>query len=110
VTFPKLRLVGDFPAALHHDGIAAPLVLGGPMSGEAFLAYVEQALVLELRPADVVIIYNLSAHKVAGVRQAIETLGPGQASNTSRPTVPTSIPSQWPSQNSNPCGAPPKRQ
>ena len=51
------------------------MVLDGPMSGEAFLAYVEQALVPELRPGDVVIMDNLPAHKVAGVRQAIETAG-----------------------------------
>jgi hypothetical protein len=97
-----------FTAALRRDGIAAPMVLDGPMSGEAFLAYVEQALVPELRPGDVVIMDNLPAHKVAGVRQAIETAG--QASNTSRPTVPTSIPSKWPSQNSNPSCEPQPRE
>jgi hypothetical protein len=31
------------------------MVLDGPMNGEAFLAYVEQALVPDLRPGDVVI-------------------------------------------------------
>ena len=72
------------------------MVLDGPMSGEAFLAYVEQALVPELRPGDVVIMDNLPAHKVAGVRQAIETAG-ASLKYTSRPTVPTSIPSKWPS-------------
>jgi hypothetical protein len=44
------------------------MVLDGPMSGEAFLAYIEQALVPELRPGDVVIMDNLPAHKIAGVR------------------------------------------
>jgi hypothetical protein len=33
-----------FTARLRHDGIAAPMVLDGPMNGEAFLAYVEQAI------------------------------------------------------------------
>src|SRR5580658_9927921 len=56
-------------------GIAAPMVLDGPMNGEAFLAYVEQALVPELRPRDIVIMDNLPAHKVQGVRQAIEAAG-----------------------------------
>ena len=56
-------------------GIAAPMVLDGPMNGEAFLAYVEQALVPELRPRDIVIMDNLPAHKVHGVRQAIEAAG-----------------------------------
>jgi len=47
----------------------------GPMNGEAFLAYVEQALVPELRQGDIVIMDNLPAHKVHGVRQAIEAAG-----------------------------------
>ena len=51
------------------------MVLDGPMNGEAFLAYVEQALVPELRPGDIVIMDNLPAHKVHGVRQAIEADG-----------------------------------
>jgi hypothetical protein len=44
-----------FTAGQRYDGIAAPMVLDGPMNGEAFLAYVEQALVPELRPGDVVV-------------------------------------------------------
>jgi transposase len=64
-----------FTAGLRYDGIAAPMVLDGPMNGEAFLAYVEQALVPELRPCDIVIMDNLPAHKVHGVRQAIEAAG-----------------------------------
>ena len=50
-----------FTAGLRHDRIAAPMVLDGPMNGEAFLAYVEQALVPELRPRDIVIMDNLPA-------------------------------------------------
>src|SRR5215831_1156927 len=64
-----------FTAGLRHDGVAAPMVLDGPMNGEAFLAYVEQALVPELRQGDIVIMDNLPAHKVHGVRQAIEAAG-----------------------------------
>ena len=45
------------------------------MNGEAFLAYVQQFLVPTLRPGDVAIMDNLPAHKVAGVRQAIERAG-----------------------------------
>jgi hypothetical protein len=55
-----------FTAGLRYDGISAPMVLDGPMNGEAFLAYVEQALVPELRPRDIVIMDNLAAHKVHG--------------------------------------------
>lgn len=64
-----------FTAGLRLDGIAAPLVLDGPMDGGTFLAYVEQMLVPELRPGDIVIMDNLSAHKVTGVRDAIEGAG-----------------------------------
>ena len=67
-----------FTAGLRYDGLAAPMVLDGPMNGEAFLAYVEQALVPELRPGDIVIMDNLPAHKVHGVRQAIEAAGASQ--------------------------------
>ena len=41
------------------------------MTGEAFRAYVEQFLVPCLKPGDVVVMDNLAAHKVAGVREAI---------------------------------------
>ena len=45
------------------------------MDGDAFRAYVDQALAPELRPGDVVIMDNLPAHKVHGVREAIEAVG-----------------------------------
>ena len=51
------------------------MVLDGPMNGEAFLAYVEQVLVPELASGDVVVMDNLPAHKVIGVRLAIEGAG-----------------------------------
>ena len=43
--------------------------------GEVFLAYLERVLGPQLRPGDVVVMDNLSAHKVAGVREAIEAHG-----------------------------------
>ncbi len=61
-----------FTAGLRLSGLAAPMLLDGPMNGDAFLAYVEQVLVPELEPDDIVIMDNLPAHKVTGVRQAIE--------------------------------------
>lgn len=64
-----------FTAGLRLGGIAAPMVLDGPMNGDAFLAYIRQVLIPELTPGDVVIMDNLPAHKVAGVREAIETAG-----------------------------------
>jgi len=64
-----------FTAGLRSDKIIAPMVLDGPMDGEAFCAYVEQALAPTLCPGDIVIMDNLPAHKVRGVREAIEAVG-----------------------------------
>jgi transposase len=64
-----------FIAALRQDRIVAPCVFDGPINGESFLAYVEQMLVPTLMPGDIVILDNLSSHKVAGVREAIEAAG-----------------------------------
>jgi len=61
-----------FTAGLRLNGLAAPMLLDGPMNGDAFLAYIEQVLVPELAKGEVVIMDNLPAHKVTGVRQAIE--------------------------------------
>jgi transposase len=64
-----------FTAGLRLSGLAAPMLLDGPMNGDAFLAYVEQVLAPELEQNDIVIMDNLPAHKVTGVRQAIEKVG-----------------------------------
>jgi transposase len=64
-----------FVAALRHDGLSAPCVFDGAINGTRFLAYVEQGLAPTLRPGDLVVMDNLSAHKVKGVRTAIEAKG-----------------------------------
>ena len=64
-----------FVAGLRSTGIMAPFVLDGPMTGEAFFAYVEQFLAPALSTGDVVVMDNLSAHKVAGVVEAIAAVG-----------------------------------
>ena len=79
------RLVGKIPhghwktttfvAALRCTALTAPCVIDGPMNGNAFLAYVEQILAPSLGPGDIVVLDNLSAHKVPGVREAIEATG-----------------------------------
>ena len=68
-------LTTTFVAGLREDGIVAPLVLDGPMRGEVFRAYVEQMLAPALSPGDVVVLDNLSAHKVTGVAEAIRAAG-----------------------------------
>jgi transposase len=64
-----------FTAGLRCDGLIAPFVLDGPMNGEAFLTYVKEVLTPNLSVGDLVVIDNLPAHKVAGVRQLIEASG-----------------------------------
>jgi transposase len=64
--------ITTFVAGLRASGLIAPMVLDGPMTGEVFRAYVEQVLVPELQPGDVVVLDNLAAHKVAGIREMIQ--------------------------------------
>jgi transposase len=47
------------------------MVADGPMDGEMFLAWVEQFLCPTLKPGDIVILDNLSSHKVHGVKDAV---------------------------------------
>ena len=61
-----------FLAALRVTGLTAPGVFDGAIDGTSFLAYIDQILVPTLRPGDIVIADNLSVHKTAGVRRAIE--------------------------------------
>ena len=62
-------------AALTTRGLQAPMTIPEPTDGDIFLAYVEQVLSPRLQPGQVVIMDNLSAHKVAGVRELIEATG-----------------------------------
>ena len=51
------------------------MVLDDPMTGPAFLAYVQQVLGPTLHHRNTVVMDNLPAHKVAGVRETIEATG-----------------------------------
>ena len=64
-----------FLAGLRITGMVAPMVLDGPINRDAFQAYVDQVLVRELRPGDIVVMDNLSSHKGPAVREAIEAAG-----------------------------------
>ena len=55
--------------------ITAPFVIDRARNGQIFLAYVERCLAPTLQPGDIVVMDNLSAHKVEGVREAIERAG-----------------------------------
>jgi len=62
-------------AALTTRGLEAPMTIAEPTDGDIFLAYIEQVLCPRLRPGQVVVMDNLSAHKVSGVRELIEARG-----------------------------------
>ena len=64
-----------FLGAMRAEGFIAPLTVEGPINGELFLAWVRKELAPALRPGDIVVMDNLSSHKVAGVREAIEAVG-----------------------------------
>jgi len=64
-----------FVAGLRLSGMVAPMVLDGPINGVSFQAYVDQVLVPELRPGDIVVMDNPDSHKGAGARDAIEAAG-----------------------------------
>lgn len=64
-----------FTGALRLTGMTAPMVLDGPMTTEAFQAYISQVLVPTLQPGDIVVMDNLPAHKSVAVRVMIEAAG-----------------------------------
>ena len=64
-----------FIGALRSTGFVAPLTIDGPINGPLFLAWIEQHLTPVLNEGDVVVMDNLSSHKVKGVREAIENVG-----------------------------------
>ena len=64
-----------FVAALRHGGLTAPMLTDGPMDGDVFLAYVTHFLCPTLRPGYIVILENLSSHKVPSVEEAIRAVG-----------------------------------
>lgn len=69
----NLTVVG----AISADGVVCHRTLDGGMRGEAFLAFVTEALVPALRPGQTVVMDNLSAHKTTAVREAFAAAGIG---------------------------------
>lgn len=62
-------------AALFSTGLKAMMTIEGGTTAEVFLAYITQVLVPKLKPGNIVVMDNLGAHKVNGVREAIEAVG-----------------------------------
>jgi hypothetical protein len=59
-------------ACLSEAGLSAPMTVEGAVDGAVFLVYVEQVLAPTLVKGDVVVMDNLRAHKVKGIKEAIE--------------------------------------
>jgi transposase len=62
-------------AALGNRGVEAVMTIDSATDAEVFQVYVAQVLRPTLRPGDIVIMDNLRAHKVAGIREAVEQAG-----------------------------------
>ena len=64
-----------FIAALRAERITAPFLIEGAVNADVFTAYLQAVLCPELHPGDVVILDNLSTHKVPGVAELITARG-----------------------------------
>lgn len=62
-------------ASLSIEGIQAPMTINGAVDGTVFRIYVEQVLCPTLASGDVVVMDNLPAHKVSGIKELIEGKG-----------------------------------
>jgi transposase len=62
-------------AALMPEGLHEPWLIEGAMTTETFEWYIREELAPRLRPGQIVVLDNLSAHKAASIRLAIEAQG-----------------------------------
>ncbi len=68
---PNVTMVG----AMGVNGVSAAMSFEGAMNGDVFRVFIEQVLAPTLKPGEVVVMDNLSAHKVQGIREAIGRTG-----------------------------------
>lgn len=64
-------------AAIRRDGVVGALELPGATDALAFRTYLDRVLLPALRPGDIVVLDNLSAHKARAVARAIRKVGAG---------------------------------
>ena len=62
-------------AGLRTSGLTATALFDGPMTGARFRGYLEETLIPTLKTGDTVVLDNLPAHKVSGIRERIEAAG-----------------------------------
>ena len=61
--------------AMSADGLIATMTIEAPTDREVFLGYLEEVLCPRLKPGQIVVMDNLSSHKVAGVCELIQAAG-----------------------------------
>ncbi len=61
--------------AMDHTGMLAAMTVEAATDGDVFFAFLDHVLCPKLRSGHVVVMDNLSAHKVDGVRERIEVCG-----------------------------------
>jgi transposase len=61
--------------ALTLQGMLASMTVESPTDGDVFRAFLEQVLCPRLQPGQIVVLDNLAAHKVTGVRELVEARG-----------------------------------
>jgi transposase len=61
--------------ALTAGGLLAPMTIAAATDAEVVQAFIDQVLCPRLQPGQIVVMDNLSAHKIASVRQSIEAAG-----------------------------------
>jgi transposase len=66
-----------FLAALRQESITAPFLVEGPVDAEVFTVYLQQVLGPQLRPGDILILDNLSTHKIQNVARLVSARGAG---------------------------------
>lgn len=68
---PNVTLI----AAISLAGLVAPMQVEAATDGDVFMAYLDQVLCPRLKPGQIVLMDNLPAHKLNGVRARIESVG-----------------------------------
>ena len=67
----NISLIG----AIALKGFIGAMTVEGGTNGDVFRVFIEQILLPELWPGAVVVMDNLSAHKVMGIQETIEAVG-----------------------------------
>jgi transposase len=71
VRFERVSVI----SSIRLDGTQVPLAFKGALNGELFTAYIKEALSPTLKDGDIVVMDNLSSHKVSGALSPIYARG-----------------------------------